>query len=112
MLSIGAGPIEDPISRRFARWTVRNSVLCTYRDDASREFMAELGCVAGAGSVQPDLVFALDRPDDQRVPGGPICVGVMAYYGWANSAANGAGTMAAYIDRDDRRHRASPGRWS
>jgi polysaccharide pyruvyl transferase WcaK-like protein len=101
MLSIGAGPIENSISRRFARWTVRNSIMCTYRDETSREFMAELGCLGGPDSVQPDLVFTLDRPTDRRVPGGRKCIGVglMAYYGWSNSPVEGAQTLVGYVDR-------------
>ncbi len=99
LLSIGAGPIEHPVSRRLARATVRGATRCTYRDDVSRTFMAGLGIHAGVESLAPDVVFALPRPPDRRTGADrrSIGIGVMAYYGWENAPEAGAETFQAYI---------------
>ena len=59
MLSVGAGPIDNPLSRWFMRTAVRAAGVVTYRDDISREFMTALGIAVHSDSVQPDLAFAL-----------------------------------------------------
>ena len=100
MVGVGAGPIDHPVSRWLMRRTVRNCTIITYRDEVSRSFMAGIGEPSPAISVQPDVAFALPRPDgDHRGAGTPLHVGLglMAYYGWSNDAAEGEEIFVRYI---------------
>ena len=85
MVGVGAGPVENRLSRWLFKHAGRSSRRITYRDEASRAFMSELGVPSPADSVQPDVVFALPRPDDVHASSENrrhIGLGLMAYYGW------------------------------
>lgn len=100
MVGVGAGPIDHPLSRRLMRRAVKNARLVTYRDEESRAFMARLGAPGRADAVQPDVAFALPRPERREpVDGAPreIGLGVMAYYGWGNDPIAGQAVFASYI---------------
>lgn len=99
MVGVGAGPIDHPLSRRLMRRAVKNARLVTYRDEESRDFMAGLGA-PGRATVQPDVAFALPRPERREpLDGTPreIGLGVMAYYGWGNDPAAGQHVFKSYI---------------
>ncbi|HEV7609475.1 MAG TPA: polysaccharide pyruvyl transferase family protein [Steroidobacteraceae bacterium] len=84
--SIGAGPVEHPVSRRWLGAALRNADLRTFRDLASLEFARKLKAASDADEVLPDLVFSLPLPEgtDRPVTWPPrtIGVGVMRYSGW------------------------------
>jgi polysaccharide pyruvyl transferase WcaK-like protein len=66
LLSVGAGPLDSPLSRWFVRCAVSMSGYRSYRDDVSREAVRSLG-VRKPGAVMPDLAFSLQHdpgPDD------------------------------------------------
>jgi polysaccharide pyruvyl transferase WcaK-like protein len=98
-VGVGAGPIENPLSRRLFRAAVACAASCSYRDDTSRRFMASIGRDVAADGVVPDLVFGLRH---QPVPAvstpspGRVGVGVMAYYGWRNLAGTGQATLESH----------------
>ena len=77
-LSVGAGPIDSRLSRRFIRWALATASYRSYRDVGSQRLIAEIGGPAN-DSVVPDLVHGLDagvpapRP---RRPGAPLVVGI------------------------------------
>jgi polysaccharide pyruvyl transferase WcaK-like protein len=77
-LSVGAGPIDSRLSRRFVRWALATASYRSYRDVGSRELIAAIGGPAN-DPVVPDLVHGLDatapapRP---RRPGAPLVVGI------------------------------------
>jgi polysaccharide pyruvyl transferase WcaK-like protein len=64
-LNVGAGPLEHPLSRFFARWAVRFADYRSFRDDDSRELVRSLG-VKGKTHVYPDPAYALEVGDHLR----------------------------------------------
>ncbi len=57
-VSVGAGPIQSPLGRFFARVGLMLSSYRSYRDESSRAFVETLG-VSGQNAVFPDLVYSL-----------------------------------------------------
>jgi polysaccharide pyruvyl transferase WcaK-like protein len=89
MVGIGAGPIRNPVSRLLMRLAVRLATDVSYRDEASRNYMASLDRRAGEQPVICDLVFASRSfgvwtpVGAKRAPGSAVVgVGIMAYRGW------------------------------
>lgn len=102
-VNIGAGPIRHPLSRRFVRLAAARAQYRSYRDEATREFMRQLGFDVTRDQVFPDLAFSLPAPEDDEGAGtgGPLTVGlgVMSYYGWAKDPRELEGIYAAYAAR-------------
>lgn len=66
-VSCGAGPIRSVLGGFFIRTALSVAQYRSYRDEASRKCVAELG-VARTDPVFPDLVYSL-RVDDTAFPG-------------------------------------------
>lgn len=78
LLNVGAGPLEHPLSRFFARWAVRFADYRSFRDDDSRELVQGLG-VKAKTHVYPDPAYALQVGNHSNgAPGAskPIIVGL------------------------------------
>jgi polysaccharide pyruvyl transferase WcaK-like protein len=88
-LSVGAGPIVNPISRLLMKISARLAAHRSYRDAESRTFMQSIGMDETNSPILPDLAFLLPAPHVQRDPGAPLTVGVglMNYRGWRDSDA-------------------------
>jgi polysaccharide pyruvyl transferase WcaK-like protein len=100
-VSIGAGPIQHPISR----WLMKSAIVLadyrSYRDTVSKAFMQSIGFDTRDDAVYPDIAFRLPAPAPaRRRDGGDgrlvVGVGVMTYYGWRNKGARGAAIYATY----------------
>ena len=102
-VSIGAGPIEHPLSRKLMKAAVAMAAYRSYRDCVSRTFMEQIGFDARSDPVYPDLAFLLPAPASERSRGGPrltVGVGVMTYFGWrSDEGGKGAAIYAAYMDK-------------
>jgi polysaccharide pyruvyl transferase WcaK-like protein len=59
--SVGAGPLDQPLSKRLVRLAVRNARFLSFRDDASRQLVDPKN--AFDGKVFPDLAFSIDYPE-------------------------------------------------
>jgi polysaccharide pyruvyl transferase WcaK-like protein len=102
-VSIGAGPIEHPVSRRLMRWAVGLANYRSYRDTVSKSFLESIGLDTRKDAVCPDIAFKLPAPprfercrsSDRLVVG----VGVMTYQGWRNDAVRGAPIYRTYLDK-------------
>ncbi|MGD9829064.1 MAG: polysaccharide pyruvyl transferase family protein [Hyphomicrobiaceae bacterium] len=101
LVCIGAGPITHPVSRHFMLWAARLASFRSYRDPASRRYMASIGLDVSRDPVVPDIAFRLPAPAASPVRTGShplvVGVGIMAYRGWTHSAANGDDIYDAYI---------------
>jgi len=87
-LSVGAGPIINPLSRFFLKAAAICAHRRSYRDEDSRRFMQSIGIGERSSPVFPDVAFALTPPVAIRANATlTIGVGVMAYRGWRRSAA-------------------------
>jgi polysaccharide pyruvyl transferase WcaK-like protein len=96
-VSVGAGPIRNPISCWLMREAARLAHHRSYRDEDSRSFMRSIGLNRPQDSVLPDLAFLLPPPAEApRAPDAPLTVGVgiMTYRGWFDSEA----AYQRYID--------------
>ncbi|NTS30906.1 polysaccharide pyruvyl transferase family protein [Phyllobacterium sp. BT25] len=92
-VSIGAGPIENPLSRWFLKSAARMAQYRSYRDDFSLEYMKGIGLDVTPDLRYPDIAFRLPLPasvpakDTARTTVG---VGVMDYHGWKKANADNA----------------------
>lgn len=102
-VSIGAGPIRNPISRWLLKSAAALADYRSYRDEASKAYMASLGFDVRNDAVYPDLAFNLPVPSSTRASGpndGPLTIGigVMAYHGWLKRSASAA-VYASYLEK-------------
>lgn len=90
-LSVGAGPILNPISRLLMKWAAQLATHRSYRDAESRAYMQRLGVDESRSLVLPDVAFLLPTapPSAPRAAQDRLVVGVgiMNYSGWRKSAA-------------------------
>lgn len=103
-VSIGAGPIHNPLSRWLMKSAVRMGAYRSYRDEGSKAFLQGLGVDVAADAVYPDLAFFLPASGAaprQRTAGAPLDVGigVMTYRGWDNDRTAGAAIYDAYLGK-------------
>jgi polysaccharide pyruvyl transferase WcaK-like protein len=61
IVGVGAGPLEHPLSKFFARWSVRMAAYTSFRDAESRALLCTLG-VNATTYVYPDPAYALGVP--------------------------------------------------
>jgi polysaccharide pyruvyl transferase WcaK-like protein len=104
LVSIGAGPIRNPLSRWMMKRAARLARYRSYRDRISLEFMREIGFDTGEDAVYPDIVFKMETPPAAARMSSPdgemiVGVGVMGYKGWHAWEAGGAEIYAAYLSR-------------
>jgi polysaccharide pyruvyl transferase WcaK-like protein len=101
-VSVGAGPIVQPLSRRLMLAALGRAGYRSYRDRLSADYLASVGFDTRRDHVVPDLAFSLpvESMPPSRVPADTpqtVGLGVMGYYGWRNSAKSGANTYATYL---------------
>jgi polysaccharide pyruvyl transferase WcaK-like protein len=101
-VSVGAGPIADPLSRWIVKRAVSLADYRSYRDEFSKEYLARIGFDSRSDFVYPDLAFSLDpgtradaRDCSERVAG----VGLMDYYGTRASSEQGEAAYRRYVER-------------
>lgn len=84
VVSVGAGPIESPISRSFIKYSLRLSNYRSFRNNKSRELVESIG-VRGDNLVFPDLAYSLSVEKGLELghfaaSGRIIGINPMAYY--------------------------------
>jgi polysaccharide pyruvyl transferase WcaK-like protein len=101
-VSIGAGPIKHPLSRRLMMWAARVAHYRSYRDVMSKDFVTAVGLEAAGDPIYPDIAFGLPAPqlteprDDARLTVG---IGVMNYFGWYGFADGSREIYERYIEK-------------
>lgn len=93
-VSIGAGPIHNPLSRWLMKSAARMACFRSYRDQYSLTYMRSIGFRTGNDKVCPDVAFALREPvgvcgtsiEGARLS---VAVGIMYYHGWRCDDRNG-----------------------
>jgi polysaccharide pyruvyl transferase WcaK-like protein len=96
LVSVGATPISQRLTRRLFDIAARAAYYRSYRDSRSREHMRQRGVDVSRDPVYPDLVFSVPTPDCG--PGDPavVVLGVMAYYGTNDHRSQAGEIHAAY----------------
>lgn len=61
IVGVGAGPLEHPLSKFFARWSVRLADYTSFRDVESQALLRDVGATAKT-YVYPDPAYALHLP--------------------------------------------------
>jgi len=85
-LSVGAGPIRHPLSRRFVKAALSCADYRSYRDHFSKDYLKSIGFDSERDSVYPDLAYsfptAMISPanHDGASHGTVIGVGLMTYF--------------------------------
>ena len=102
--NVGAGPIENLLSRWFIKIPVRKAYYRSFRDNISKDFVRSLGIDVNEDHVVPDLVFSLTETRFEQKYGSKknkitVSVGVMAYYGWDNQREKGLVVYETYINK-------------
>jgi polysaccharide pyruvyl transferase WcaK-like protein len=86
IVSIGAGPIDHPLSKLLIKGALLLATYRSYRDIFSKEYIEKIGFVARIDPIYPDLAFSLPentinkacpRNKSQTIVG----VGLVDYYG-------------------------------
>lgn len=99
-VSVGAGPILHPLSRLLMLAAARMACYRSYRDAASRDFMAGLGVSAAVDRIFPDLAFGLPAPPvaiaHDRIHLS-VAVGVMTYAGRRRDQPDGPSIYGRYV---------------
>lgn len=106
MVSVGAGIINQPLTRRLFDAAARLAFYRSYRNEGSRDAMRRRGLDVSRDPVYPDLAFALPAPlpsgpaDAGAVgPAGPgtVCVGVMDFHGSNDDRGRAEEIYASYV---------------
>lgn len=87
-LSVGGGPILNPVSRFLMKRAAQLAQHRSYRDENSRQYMLGIGVDDAESVVLPDLAFLLPKPPaPPRAPDGALTIGVgtMTYRGWRDN---------------------------
>jgi polysaccharide pyruvyl transferase WcaK-like protein len=106
-VSVGAGPIQTPLSRWFMKAAARTARYRSYRDELSKAFMARIGLDTRGDRVFPDLVFSLDRPSCADAPEASddrpcVGVGIMSYRGWRQGGETASPVYRRYLAKMQR----------
>jgi polysaccharide pyruvyl transferase WcaK-like protein len=101
-VSVGVGPIRDPLSRCFVKAALALADYRSYRDTFSKDYLEGIGFNAGADSVYPDLVFSLPKamlPDSGSIGGrrAVIGVGLLNYYSRRGRSEDGETIYVHYL---------------
>jgi polysaccharide pyruvyl transferase WcaK-like protein/glycosyltransferase involved in cell wall biosynthesis len=94
LVSIGAQPGRDRITRLLHRWTAALATSVSVRDEGSRRALVADG-VRRPVAVAPDLVLGADLGTGAVAPG-HVVLGAMAYYGSPQTPERGPAVREAY----------------
>ncbi len=108
-VSVGAGPIDHPVSRWMVKCALSLAHYRSYRDRFSERYLDSLGFDTSRDAVYPDLAFSLlspgipastDSTDSTHPTGAPrvVGVGLMDYYGKSSCAESGEPVYRHYLD--------------
>lgn len=98
MVSVGAGRINQRLTRWLFDAAARLSYYRSYRNEGSREAMRARGLDVSNDLVYPDLAFGLKPPRlDESVDSRTVCVGVMDYHGSNDDRKRADEIHSAYV---------------
>lgn len=101
-VSVGAGPLVNPVNRWLMLSAARLATWRSYRDQGSKTFMARQGVDTSRDPIFPDIAFKLPAPVTRSAPGPgeAMCVGlgVMTYRGWRAKGERSEAIYRRYLD--------------
>jgi polysaccharide pyruvyl transferase WcaK-like protein len=96
-VSIGAGAVNQRMTRFLFNGAAKLAYYRSYRDVGAREAMRKRGLDVSGDHVYPDLAFALRPPACGQVDPELVVVGVMAYYGTNDERKQADEIYANYV---------------
>ncbi len=101
-VSVGVGPIRDPVSRWFVKTALALGDYRSYRDRFSKEYLEGIGFSTMSDGVYPDLAFSLPKA---MLPASKKCghhkmvigVGLIAYHDRRGRSESGDRIYRKYI---------------
>jgi polysaccharide pyruvyl transferase WcaK-like protein len=109
IVSVGAGPINHPLSRFLIRCTLGMADYRSYRDTYSKSYIEGIGFNTSADSVYPDLAFSLPKSGfpqkDRRIHRRPSVVGIglLDYQGQGSVQKRSCGEFySEYVEKISR----------
>jgi polysaccharide pyruvyl transferase WcaK-like protein len=102
LVSVGAEPAGDRVTRFFHRWTVRLADYVSYRDEASRAAVATMGAERADAPLYPDLAFGLPTPVVEHDRPEHVVLGVMRYEVPDDGPSGGPATVPTYVETTTR----------
>jgi polysaccharide pyruvyl transferase WcaK-like protein len=103
-VSVGAGPINHPLSRFFVKAALTLADYRSYRDAFSKNYLQSIGFDTKNDRVYPDLAFSLPediirRSQDRDGHRGVIGVGLMNYCGRHGASEKNGVVYSDYIGK-------------
>jgi polysaccharide pyruvyl transferase WcaK-like protein len=98
LVSVGAGVINQPVTRWLYDSAARFAFYRSYRDAGARKAMRERGVDVSRDCVHPDLAFAIPAPVGHAVDEQTVAVGVMAYYGTNDERKQADEIYSRYVE--------------
>ena len=98
MVSVGAGAVNQPVTRWLFNSAARLAFYRSYREPGAKEAMRKRGLDVSRDNVYPDLAFALPVPSGGPVDDRTVAVGVMAYYGTNDERKQADEIYVHYVD--------------
>ncbi|MGO9079745.1 MAG: polysaccharide pyruvyl transferase family protein [Streptosporangiaceae bacterium] len=98
MVSVGAGAVNQPLTRWLFNSAARLAFYRSYRDAGARAAMLKRGLDTSGDNVYPDLAFALPAPPCDAGDEQTVAVGVMAYYGTNDERKQAEVIYSRYVD--------------
>jgi polysaccharide pyruvyl transferase WcaK-like protein len=96
-VSVGAGTVNQRMTRFLFNSAARLAYYRSYRDAGAKESMRRRGLDVSRDHVYPDLAFALRPPFGGAVDPRLVAVGVMAYYGTNDERKQAGEIYASYV---------------
>jgi len=103
-LSVGVGPIQNPMSRRLMLGALRLADRRSYRESAAVKYLGRHGFDTRKDSLYPDLVFSMDVgrwEGEGWTTASPmrIGLGLIYYLGWRHDPKEGGQIFRDYMEK-------------
>lgn len=103
-LSVGAGPIVDPLSRILMLRALRLADYRSYRETFALDYLRSVGFDTTGDQLYPDLVFSLQgyfcgSIPKPATPANTVGLGLLNYYGWRHDPSIGEHIYQEYIGK-------------
>jgi polysaccharide pyruvyl transferase WcaK-like protein len=103
-LSVGAGPLRQPLSRRIVKAALSLADYRSYRDSFSKNYLESIGLDTQRDNVFPDLAFSfpaqmLPHNSDNGSSRAVVGVGLMTYFNRTGTAREDDSIYSEYIGK-------------
>ena len=99
LVNVGAGTVNQRLTRWMFNSVVRLASYRSYRDAASREVLRQRGLDVAKDPIYPDLAFGLPVPHHDAGDPRAVGVGVLDYYGGNDERPRAAEIHASYVGK-------------